>query len=143
LRDFMENFLEIVEEKARIELEESIKGEEVYLNLSGGLNFFAEEEPRRCLADYLKVFLRRRHALDRDVCLDVNGEKRARRKKLARFARKAALRAKENGSRIRLNPMPSIERKWIHIQLSEVEGVRTYSVGQGDKRRVIVEPEKD
>ena len=37
--------------------------------------------------------------------------------------------------------MPARERRTIHVTLANVPGVRTHSVGDGDERRVMIEPD--
>jgi spoIIIJ-associated protein len=36
--------------------------------------------------------------------------------------------------------MPAAERRLIHLALADHPKVRTYSVGQGNKRHVVIEP---
>jgi predicted RNA-binding protein Jag len=36
--------------------------------------------------------------------------------------------------------MPSRERRTIHITLANFPGIKTYSIGQSDVRRVVIEP---
>lgn len=141
VRSYVSRLLEILKEKAKIELEEKIPGE-IYINLEGKLEILTEHDAPivNSLSELLEVIFRRKFNLDKEVYLDINGAKANKREKLKNFSLKAAKRAKENGEKIRLNPMPSKERKLIHITVAELEGVDTYSVGEGEERRVIIEP---
>ena len=37
--------------------------------------------------------------------------------------------------------MPSHERRTIHLALANFPGIKTFSVGQGEGRRVVIEPD--
>jgi len=71
----------------------------------------------------------------------LNGAVKKRRAELIKFALGAAESVRKEHKRIRLNPMPARERRTIHITLTNFPGVKTYSVGDGDERRVVIEPE--
>ena len=141
IRKYISRLLEILEERAKIELDEKIPGE-IYINLRGTLTKLTNQDSAivKSLSELLEVIFRRKFEIDKEVCLDINGEKYKKREKLKKFCIKAARRAKNNKEKIRLNPMPAKERKLIHITVSEIEGVETYSVGEGQERRVILEP---
>ncbi|MBN2085299.1 MAG: Jag N-terminal domain-containing protein [Anaerolineales bacterium] len=74
------------------------------------------------------------------VILDVEGFRRRREQQLRRMARRAAEQAVERGRTITLEPMPSNERRIVHIELRGHEGVTTESVGVGRQRKVTVVP---
>ena len=60
---------------------------------------------------------------------------------LEMLARNAAERAKVSGRSVRFQPMPSSERRTIHLTLAEERGVRTESSGSGSRRHVVVWPD--
>jgi spoIIIJ-associated protein len=74
------------------------------------------------------------------VLLDIEGY-RSRRE---RYLKDTALRAAEKAMRFRepieLDPMIPSERRIVHMALASHEFVTTHSEGEGDNRRVIVEP---
>jgi Predicted RNA-binding protein len=43
---------------------------------------------------------------------------------------------------VELEPMPPKDRRLIHLALASFPGVRTYSVGKGQNRRVVIAPEE-
>lgn len=57
------------------------------------------------------------------------------------LASKAAEKVRNSGKPFRLQPMPSSERRVIHLALAEEPGVRSESEGGGDRRRVVILPE--
>jgi hypothetical protein len=56
-------------------------------------------------------------------------------------AQKTAARAKRQGRNITLEPMSANERRIIHSEVQDIEGVTTFSIGSGDQRKVVVSPE--
>lgn len=141
---YLEGFFELIGENPGLQVETK-SPDELYVNVQGESDFFSEEKEKlaKSFSVLVKVLLERQYDLDKDVQLDINGVKLSRRKNLERFARDAAERAVSKNKKIRLNPMPPVERKWIHVALSEVEDVETYSVGEGDDRRVIIKPKEE
>jgi len=81
--------------------------------------------------------------LYRPVEVDINGYREKRKQSIEDLAEKAALKAEESQREILLPPMPSHERRLIHMYLSERQTVSTYSEGQGISRRVVVRPEAE
>jgi len=123
--------VEVVPEKDRL-----------YVNLRGPFRVLpVDPEFREALAQVLRIFLRRCQTR-RNLLLDINGEIKAREMELISRARQLAERALREGRRIELEPMPPAERRLIHLALADHPGVRTYSVGQGNKRHVVIEPKR-
>ncbi|MBS3786580.1 hypothetical protein KGY79_00115 [Candidatus Bipolaricaulota bacterium] len=141
---YLEGFFELIGENPGLEVEAK-SPDELYVNIQGKSDFFSEEREKlaKSLSVLVKVLLERQYDLDKDVQIDINGVKLSRRKSLERFALNAAERAVSKGKKVRLNPMPPVERKWIHVALSDSEDVETYSVGEGDDRRVIIKPKEE
>lgn len=141
---YLEGFFELIGEDPGLEVETKLP-DELYVNVQGESDFFSgeKEELTKSLSVLVKVLLERQYDMDRDVQVDVNGVKLSRRKNLERFAIQAAERAKTKGKKVRLNPMPPIERKWVHVALTDSEDVETYSVGEGENRRVIIKPTEE
>ena len=81
--------------------------------------------------------------LDRWVNLnvDVGGYKKHREQQLHRLAQRMAQQVHQFGRPISLEPMPANERRIIHITLQDHAGVTTESSGEGDRRRVTIQPD--
>ena len=56
------------------------------------------------------------------------------------LATRAADRVVETGKMLQLEPMPALERRWIHLALRDNAGVSTQSIGEEPNRRVVVLP---
>jgi spoIIIJ-associated protein len=76
------------------------------------------------------------------VTIDVENYRERRKRVLEGMARKMARRAKETGKEIILEPMNPYERRIIHMALKDIKDVRTYSLGNGLFRRVVISPSR-
>ena len=72
--------------------------------------------------------------------LDIEGYRRRREQTLVDLAHEVAQEVRETGDVITLEPMPASERRIVHLALEQEAGVRTESVGSGDRRQVEVLP---
>lgn len=77
----------------------------------------------------------------RRYIVDVENYRAKREEALRKLAQKTAARAKRQGRNITLEPMSAYERRAIHSEVQNIEGVTTFSVGSGDQRKVVVSPE--
>ncbi len=75
------------------------------------------------------------------VRLDVSGYRQRRREALARFAVQVADDVKSSGVQKALEPMNAADRKVVHDTINEIDGVRTMSEGEDQRRRVVILPE--
>jgi spoIIIJ-associated protein len=74
------------------------------------------------------------------VRFDCGDYRSMRLEELKLSARVAAQRVRETGQAFRFNPMPSRERRIIHLELSGAPGVRTISEGSGERRQLVIYP---
>ena len=88
-----------------------------------------------------RLFVNRANDNNKRVALNV-GDYRARREETLRaLAKRQAQRVLKYGRNSSLEPMNPYERRIIHTAIQEIDGVTSYSVGEGDRRRVVVTPE--
>ena len=138
---FLTSLFEILDEDVTFEIEEDAE-EGLYVNLVGSLFSMPEERPvLTSLEHLLRGTLRRKTSREVEIVLDVNGAVKRRRAELIRFALSKAEEVRRERKRLRLNAMPSHERRTIHVTLANFPGVKTYSIGDGDGRRVVIEPD--
>jgi len=74
------------------------------------------------------------------VLIDVEGYRGRREQQLREIADRAAARVVETGKMLQLEPMPALERRWIHLALRNHPAVGTQSIGEEPNRRVVVVP---
>ena len=74
------------------------------------------------------------------VLVDVEDYRGRRERQLRELADRAAARVMETGKMLQLEPMPALERRWIHLTLRDHAGVATQSIGEEPNRRVVLVP---
>jgi spoIIIJ-associated protein len=74
------------------------------------------------------------------ILVDVEDYRGRRERQLRDLANRAAERVLETGKMLQLEPMPALERRWIHLALRDHERVATQSIGEEPNRRVVVLP---
>jgi spoIIIJ-associated protein len=74
------------------------------------------------------------------VIVDVTGYRQRRAEQLAELAETLAAEVRETQEPVTLEAMPANERRLVHIALADDDEVRTYSIGEGDERRVVISP---
>lgn len=140
IEKYLQGLLATVGDKAQLvwQAEGSASAE---INLQGTECFDGSDQTTlRALAHLLEILVKRRLGRDVHLYLDANGYKERRIAELKIFAQQLAEEVVRERKRVRLDPMAAYERKAIHEALSDHPEVRTYSEGQGDGRRVVIEP---
>jgi spoIIIJ-associated protein len=77
------------------------------------------------------------------LVVDVEGYRERREKQLVQMAKRMADQVAKNGRKQTLEPMPSAERRIIHIALREHPAVTTESTGEDPYRKVVILPKED
>ncbi|MEA2677378.1 MAG: spoIIIJ-associated protein [Chloroflexota bacterium] len=72
------------------------------------------------------------------VLVDVEDYRGRRERQLREIATRAAEKVKESGKMLQLEPMPALERRWIHLALRGDNDVATQSIGEEPHRRVVI-----
>ncbi len=139
VESFLQELFQIAGETARLRLTKS--EQELSIDLQGAQVFVGQNQRAlRALAHLVEIYLKRTLHLDISVQIDADGFREHRRAELREMALQLAEEALREHKRIVLDPMEPYERKAIHEALSQVSRVRTYSEGQGEERRVVIEP---
>ena len=76
------------------------------------------------------------------LTLDVGGYLRNRHEILKQKALKAAEKVKNTNREMTLEPMHAAERRVVHMALAGLDGITTYTVGNGELRKVCISPAK-
>lgn len=141
----VEGFVQTLVTGCGLELEVRARLEDdcITVNLMGEDESYLLEDSARLLyaINHLvnQIFYRR---CNRECSFLVDcGDYRAdRTAELELMARKAAEQVRRTGVKVVLQPMPSTERRVIHLALAGEPGVRTVSEGNGRYRRVLIVP---
>lgn len=92
------------------------------------------------LQHLVNLMLSRRTGQWTRVLVDVEDYRGRRERQLADLAARAAQRVGETGKMLQLEPMPALERRWIHLALRDSAEVSTQSIGEEPNRRVVLLP---
>jgi spoIIIJ-associated protein len=92
------------------------------------------------LQHLVNLMLSRRTGQWTRVLVDVEDYRGRRERQLVDLATRAADRVAETGKMLQLEPMPALERRWIHLALRDNAAVATQSIGEEPNRRVVVLP---
>lgn len=74
------------------------------------------------------------------VVVDVEEYRLRRERTLRDVASRAAERVRRTRQNVTLEPMPSNERRIVHLALQGDRYVSTHSIGEGDSRKVVISP---
>jgi spoIIIJ-associated protein len=74
------------------------------------------------------------------LVLDATGYRAAREARLAGQARAWAEEVRRSGRARELPPMNAYDRRLVHLAMTGEPGVRSFSVGEGSRRRVTIAP---
>jgi len=142
-RDFLEKLFGNMKLDAKLDIEE--KDDEINVKISGdnmGILIGRHGEILDSL-QYLTGFAANNGRDDHTrVTVDVENYRARREDALRILAKRMADKAKKYRKSFTLEPMPAYERRIIHSQVQEMHGVTTYSIGQGNDRRVVIAVEK-
>ncbi len=90
------------------------------------------------LQHLVNLMLSRRMGEWTRVLVDVEDYRGRRERQLRDIANRAAARVQETGKMLQLEPMPALERRWIHLALRDHPDVATQSIGEEPNRRIVI-----
>lgn len=99
-------------------------------------------ETLQSLQYLLNVMVARQIGEQAFFTVDVEGYRRRRERSLTGLARKMAEQVKRTKRPVQLEPMPPNERRIIHLALADDRYVTTSSTGEGDARKISIQPRK-
>jgi spoIIIJ-associated protein len=126
-------------EGVRVEIRE---GETSRLNVVGdgsdrealGSLIGRKGERLSALQHLVNLMLSRRTGQWTRVLVDVEDYRGRRERQLVDLSHRAAERVIETGKMLQLEPMPALERRWVHLALRDHAGVATQSIGEEPNR---------
>lgn len=139
----VENFLKDWLSKVDESLKYSIKVEDytIMVDINGsaaGLLIGYRGETLNAMQTILSTIANRNFNDKIRLILDIENYREKRAKILEELAEKVSKTVLKNGKNITLEPMSAYERKIIHSKLQDNDKVETYSIGEGDNRRVVI-----
>jgi spoIIIJ-associated protein len=145
-RPLLEGLLEAMGLTARVETHVGSDPEDptvpvVTLNILGddlGVLIGRRGETLGALQYLIRLMVNKQLERRANVVIDVEGYRQRRERSLRDLAKRMADRVARDGRTVVLEPMPAYERRIIHLALRDHPIVTTYSVGDGDRRKVTI-----
>lgn len=137
----LEELLRLMELKGSVEIQ--MGTEAAKLNVVGeelGVLIGRRGEKLASLQHIVNLIVARREGQLNRIMVDVENYRGRREDQLRDVADRAAKRVAQSGKIIQLEAMTAMERRIVHLALSEHSTVRTQSVGVEPNRRVVILP---
>ncbi|MFC1926072.1 RNA-binding cell elongation regulator Jag/EloR, partial [Chloroflexota bacterium] len=150
-KEVLEELLRLMRLNATVKINPSISEEAVSdresiaLEVSGddlGVLIGRRGETLASLQYVVRIIMAHHQQMKVPLTVDVESYKQRRYKALRDLALNLAQKAKATGQAMTLEPMPADERRIVHLALSVNPEVTTLSDGEGEVRRVIIQPRR-
>ncbi|MFH0942161.1 MAG: RNA-binding cell elongation regulator Jag/EloR [Chloroflexota bacterium] len=148
-REILEELLRRLGLEASVNLEES-QGEpggagQILLGIQGddlGILIGRRGQTLAALQYLVRTIVSHRLKVKAPLTIDVEGYRERRAEALQSMARRLADQVVSRREACMMDPMTPYERRIIHVELAEDPDVTTHSIGEGDGRRVVIEPKQ-
>ncbi|MEC2075605.1 RNA-binding cell elongation regulator Jag/EloR [Metabacillus fastidiosus] len=140
-REFLIDVIEKMNIEADIDVEQdgrqvlfSIRGKEIALLIGkrgqtlNSLQYLTQLVANRYSKQYLQIIV------------DAENYRERRKATLSELAKRLARQVVKDKKEVKLEPMPSYERKVIHAALASIKGIKTSSVGEDPNRYIVISP---
>ncbi len=92
------------------------------------------------LQHVLRVIIRKKADEKINFSIDINGYREEQKQAIIGLANDIANRVIRDKKSMVLRPMSAYERRLVHMELADKEGVKTESSGEGEERKVVIKP---
>jgi len=141
---FLSGLFDILGEEVKIDV--SKKTDDLSVELSGpdmGIVIGKRGETLDALQHLTSLVVNRGDLDFVKVSVDTENYREKRIKTLENLAKKLASKVAKSRRKTSLEPMSAYERRIIHSTLQDHPVVTTYSIGQGTRRKVVIDLKKD
>ncbi len=139
--EILENILSLLSLEGSFEVSEQEDGVFVTIETDEAGKLIGHQgETLTALQQIVNQILMKQNKESKRVIVDVSGWKKSKEEELTERAKQWAQDVKEEGKEMELDPMPSWQRRIIHMVVSETEGVESESVGEGIDRHLVIKP---
>lgn len=124
-------------------LDAKIDGERILIKVSGkdlGRLIGKNGQVISALQTLTETIANRKKRPITPVVLDIDNYLQRREQKLINDAKELANRVKKMKSPVMMDPMPSHDRRIIHLALQDDKEIKVESTGEGDERRIVIYP---
>jgi len=143
VRDEVNTFLEKLGTSGSIEIEQ--EDDKLYINIrTKDMDGLLIGKSGRNLESLQHLLSRIIHGRDNsiDLTIDIAGYRRKKEHTLQIRATAFAEEVKRSHREFIFEPLPPSLRRAVHIAISKVEGVRTYTIGETDLKKVVISPSR-
>ncbi len=141
--EILENILSQLNLEGSFEIEEKEEGIFVSIDTSSAGQLIGHQgETLSALQLLLNLIISKQFEEPKRVIVDVSGWRRGKEEELAHKARTWAQEVIDSGQEMELVPMPSWQRRIVHMTIQETPGVSSESMGEGLERHLVISPEK-
>jgi len=136
------DLLQTMEIPARVEAERVADGARVTITTEGldGLLIGKHGQTLVALQHIIGRLVSKEFGVTGPVSVDVGDYRQRRETQLAEKARVLAKKVVATGREINIEPLHAPDRRVVHQALAEIPGIRTYTVGQGLHRNIVIAP---
>lgn len=140
ISEFLENFLNNISEK-KYNYTVEINNQDIRVNITGedsGFLIGHRGDVLNSLQTIVSSIANKNSKSKIRVILDIENYRTVRKETLENLAIKVAKTVQKTGKSITLEPMGAYERKIIHSKLQDNKNVKTHSIGEEPRRKVVI-----
>ncbi|MFQ5600809.1 MAG: RNA-binding cell elongation regulator Jag/EloR [Candidatus Krumholzibacteriia bacterium] len=143
LRDLMLDLLQAMGISGEVELRQLDETSEILIRTKGldGLLIGRRGQTLAALQHVVSRLASKEFGQDGHLVVDVGDYRKRREAHLVEKATALAEKVRTTGREINLEPLHAPDRRVVHLAVARVPGVRSYTVGQGLHRNVVIAPE--
>jgi len=143
LRELAEDLLRMMDIPCEVAVRQIEDMHEVQITTDGldGLLIGRRGQTLAALQHMLSRMASREFGRETHLVVDVGDYRKRRETHLVEKAHALSEKVRVTGREIHLEPLHAPDRRIVHLAVQDVEGVRSYTVGQGLHRTVVIAPE--
>jgi spoIIIJ-associated protein len=139
--EILENVLSLLSLEGSFEVEEKEDGVFVSIDTQDAGRVIGHQgETLSALQLIVNLIVSRQVEDSKRVIVDIASWKQSKEEELAHKARIWAEQVNQDKKAMELEPMPSWQRRIVHMTIQETEGVQSESVGEGEERHLVITP---
>jgi spoIIIJ-associated protein len=140
LEEMVTNLMQMtgVDAQVKIRLEDDVHRVEIETAGADGLLIGKKGESLEDLGHLLRRMVGKQLKKSVRMDIDVGGYKKRRGTALRNKALSVASRVKATGKEMQMEPLSAAERRVVHLALADDPQIKTYTIGEGDLKNVMI-----
>jgi spoIIIJ-associated protein len=137
--EILENILSLLSLEGSFDVEEKEEGVFVYIETEDAGKIIGHQgETLAALQLVVNLIVSKQVEESKRVIIDVSGWRQGKEEELAHRARGWAQQVLDEKEPMALDPMPSWQRRIVHMTIQGTPGVKSESVGEGIERHLVI-----